>query len=156
MGVQLDIEELEAFLTNSHTMVLSTIRQSGEPFMTPLWYVFMDGAIYFSTPTRSAKVGHLKRDPRACCLIEEGEAWVDLKAVVLNCDAEFIDQESEEAANYRALSEVKYKDFRPPMQQAPSATKKHYSGSTTLVKLVPRDQEVRSWYNRKIRGMENI
>ena len=82
MGIQLDQDELDEFLESSHTMILATIRKSGEPFMTPLWYVYMDGAIYFSTPAQSAKVEHLKRDSRVCCLIEEGERWVDLKAVV--------------------------------------------------------------------------
>ena len=154
MGVNLEKAELDEFLTNSHTMILSTIRQSGEPFSVPLWYVYMDEAIYFSTPTRSAKVGHLKRDPRACCLIEEGEQWLDLKAVILNCDAEFLDQETTEAERYRERSEAKYAAFRPQMTKAPSATRKHYSGSSTLVKLIPRQTEIRSWYNCKIRGME--
>lgn len=152
MGVQLEAGELEDFLSQSHTMILSTIRQSGEPFMTPLWFVYMEGAIYFSTPTRSAKVGHLKRDPRACCLIEEGEQWLDLKAVVLNCDAEFLDPDGEEADRYRALTAEKYKDYHPVMKKAPKATQQHYSTGTSIIKLIPREQEVRSWYNRKIRG----
>lgn len=156
MGVRLESEELEEFLTESHTLILSTLRKSGEPFLVPLWYVYMDGAIYFSTPTKSAKIKHLQRDPRACCLVEEGERWVDLKAVVLNCLAEFVDQESEEAARYRQLSQEKYADFRPKLQKAPKATKAHYSGGTTLVKLVPRGKDIRSWYNRKIRGVEEF
>ena len=156
MGVNLEQKELEEFLTESHTMILSTIRKSGEPFLVPLWYVYMDGAIYFSTPTRSAKIQHLKRGPRACCLIEEGERWVDLKAVVLNCEAEFVDQESEEAEEYRKLPQAKYENYRPQMQKAPKATKQHYSGSTSPVKLVPRNHDIRSWYNRKIRGVEKL
>ena len=156
MGIKLDSEELDDFLTRSHTMILATVRKSGEPFMTPLWYVYMDGAVYFSTPTRSAKIAHLQRDSRACCLVEEGERWVDLKAVVLNCDATFVDQESDEAARYRELSAAKYADFRPQLQKAPSATRQHYATGTTLVKLTPREHEVRSWYNQKIRGVENF
>ena len=124
--------------------------------MVPLWYVYMDGAIYFSTPTKSAKIEHLKRDGRVCCLIEEGKRWADLKAVVLNCEAAFIDQDSEEAVRYRELSAAKYESYRPKLNKAPKATQKHYSGSTTLVKLVPRDKDVRSWYNRKIRGVEDF
>jgi len=155
MGVQLDQTELEEFLENSHTMVLSTIRKSGEPFMTPLWYVYMDGAIYFSTPAKSAKVGHLKQDPRACVLIEEGERWVDLKAVVMNCTAEFIDRASDEAAAIQQHTDRKYADFSPKLQNAANATKDHYS-NIVFVKLTPRDGEVRSWYNRKIRGVEKL
>lgn len=154
MGVQLDQQELEEFLTNSHTMILSTLRKFGEPFMTPLWYVYMDGAIYFSTPSRSSKVARLKRDPRACCLIEEGDHWIDLKAVVINGTAEFLEQDGDEAERYRRLSTSKYADFRPQMKKAPDATKKHYYRGSTLIKLKPNSQEIRSWYNRKIRGFE--
>lgn len=153
MGVNLEPAELDEFLEQSHTMILSTIRRSGEPFMTPLWYVYMDGCIYFSTPSKSAKVAHLERDARACVLVEEGEQWVDLKAVVLNCDAVFLDQEGEEARRFRERSQIKYQAYRPPSKKMPDATKKHYSGSTILVKLVPRAREVRSWYNQKIRGL---
>ena len=155
MGIKLEGRELEEFLETSHTMNLSTIRKSGEPFTTPLWYVYMDGAIYFSTPPTSAKVEHLKRDPRACCMIEEGLRWVDLKAVILNCDAEFVEQDSDEAARYQALSHAKYAEFRPKLENAASNTREHYA-SSVLVKLVPRESEIRSWYNRKIRGIEKL
>ena len=154
MGVQLDQRELDEFLERSHTMILSTLKESGEPFMTPLWYVYTNGCIYFSTPSRSAKIKHLKRDPRVCCLIEEEQHWIDLKAVVMSCEAEFVETGSEEATQVRELMDGKYQAFRPQFSKAPSATKKHYSGGTTVVKLVPRQQEIRSWYNRKIRGFD--
>ncbi len=154
MGVQLDENELTEFLEQSHTMILSTVRQSGEPFLTPLWYVYMDGAIFFRTPSDSAKVKHIKRDPRVCCLIEEGEQWLDLKAVVLTCDAHLVDHESMEFGRFRKRFNQKYELFRPRLDKAPDATKAHYSSGSTLVKLTPRDREIRSWYNRKIRGFE--
>ena len=152
MGVQLDSQEMEEFLKSSHTLVLATTRKSGEPFLTPLWYAYHDGAIYIRTPMKSAKVQHIKRDSRVCCMVEEGERWIDLKAVVLNCDAEIVDDE-EIAKKVAEITEEKYREFRSQLKAAPKATKKHYSGSSALIKLVPRDGEVRSWYNQKIRGM---
>ena len=155
MGIQLEREELEEFLENSHTMILSTLRKSGEPFMTPLWYVYMDGAIYFSTPAHSAKVEHIKRDPRVCCLVEEGKRWVDLKAVILNCVAEPVDTDSDEADRIRERTDIKYAAFSPKIQNASNTTQNHYS-NINYYKLVPREREVRSWYNRKIRGVEKL
>lgn len=152
MGVQLDPEELEEFLTNGHTLILATTRQSGEPFLTPLWYAYYEGAIYIRTPMKSAKVQHIKRDPRVCCMVEEGERWIDLKAVVLNCDVEIVDDE-EVSEKVSEITEEKYRNFRPNMKAAPKATKKHYSGSSALLKLIPKQGEVRSWYNQKIRGL---
>lgn len=153
MGVQLDDQELERFLDAGHTLILGTIRKSGEPFLTPLWYVYRDGALYVRTPSRSAKVQHVRRNPRVCCLLEEGERWIDLKAAVLSCDAEIVEDEALCATIDKIFSE-KYADFTPNLKAAPKATSNHYAGATTTLKLSPRPGETRSWYNRKIRGME--
>lgn len=156
MGVQLNDAELDEFLRRGHTLILGTIRRSGEPFLTPLWYVWDQGAIWFRTPTRAAKVAHLRRDPRVCCLVEEGERWIDLRAVVINGEATIVDNEGQAAERFAELMDEKYQAFRFQMNTAPDATKKHYSGSSTLMKVVPRAGEIRSWYNRKIRGLENL
>ena len=156
MGVQLDDDELDEFLRQGHTLILGTIRRSGEPFLTPLWYVWDNSAIWFQTPSRAAKVAHLRRDPRVCCLVEEGDRWIDLRAVVINGDAVIIDKDAPEAVRFAELMHEKYKAYRFQMTTAPDATKKHYSGSSTLIKVVPRSGETRSWYNRKIRGLENL
>lgn len=152
MGVQLDQQEMDEFLKNGHTLILATVRKSGEPFLTPLWYVYHDGAFLIRTPMKSAKVQHIKRDSRVCCMVEEGDKWVDLKAAVINCDAEFVGDEAL-GETFASLMGSKYRGFRPEMKAAPKATKKHYSGSSALIRLVPREGEIRSWYNRKIRGM---
>lgn len=153
MGVQLDDAELERFLAVGHTLILGTSRRSGEPFLTPLWYVYHEGALWVRTPARSAKVEHVRRDPRVCCLLEEGERWVDLKAAVLSCDAEIVEDETL-CATIDELFREKYANFGPNMKATPKATKRHYSVLTTTLKLVPRPGDVRSWYNQKIRGVE--
>lgn len=152
MGIQLNESELAEFLEKGHTLILATLRKSGEPFLTPLWYAYHEGAIYFSTRAESAKVRHIKRDPRVCCMVEEGQRWIDLKAAVINCTAELI-EDHDMKAKVAGLTSEKYAAFRPNIQAAPKATRKHYSASSALVKLTPIDGEVRSWYNRKIRGM---
>ena len=156
MSVRLSQEEIDEFLAGGHTLILATLRKSGEPFLTPLWYVYDDGALFIRTPARSAKVQHIRTDPRVCCLVEEGERWVDLKAVVMNCDAEFIESDESVEERFAQLMNEKYKAFRPQLKKAPTATKKHYAGKSALIRLTPRETEVRSCYNRKIRGMENI
>lgn len=154
MGVQLDDQELEQFISNGHTLILGTSRKSGEPFLTPLWYVYRDGALYVRTPSKSAKVQHVRRDARVCCLLEEGERWIDLKAAVLSCNAEIVEDEAL-CATIDQMFREKYAEFTPNLKSAPKATSGHYGGATTTLKLTPRPEEVRSWYNRKIRGMES-
>ena len=67
MGVRLTEEEINEFLNGSITLIIATTRKSGEPFMTPIWYVWMDGAFWARTSMDSPKVKHVKRDPRVCC-----------------------------------------------------------------------------------------
>ena len=153
MGVQLTQDEIDEFLTNGHTVILATTRQSGEPFMTPLWYVYENGAMYLRTRAKSAKAKHIANNPRVCLLVESGERWVDLQAVVMNCDAEVVDDEAENRRIQKLLGE-KYAEFRGEVRKAPKATKKHYAAASVVYKCVLREGEVRSWYNRKLRGLE--
>jgi nitroimidazol reductase NimA-like FMN-containing flavoprotein (pyridoxamine 5'-phosphate oxidase superfamily) len=150
MGVRLTEEEQDAFLTQGHTLILSTVRQSGEPFMTPNWYVWMDGAFFMRTTAKAAKVKHIRRDPRVCCMVEQGERWVDLQAVIASCDADFVDDEAL-IARFLEAFERKYADFRFDRGAAPEATLKHYGGDWYVIRMTPREGEVRSWYNAKVR-----
>jgi nitroimidazol reductase NimA-like FMN-containing flavoprotein (pyridoxamine 5'-phosphate oxidase superfamily) len=151
MGVRLTDEELNEFLGNSHTLIIATTRKSGEPFMTPVWYVWMDGAFWARTGADSPKVKHIKREPRVCCLVEEGEKWVDLRAAIVSCDAEIITDQGEIERIGEALDK-KYASFRMDQAAVPDATKKHYASTRAIIKMTPRPGEkLRSWYNRKIR-----
>jgi len=150
MGVQLTQEELDEFLTNSLTVHVATIRKSGMPLLTALWYVWMDGGIFFGTFEASPKIQHIKRDPRAAFIVEEGDQWVDLKAVTAGCDATIVTDE-ETLKRYHALRDAKYEGKSLPRSTLPTATQKHYSRDRVIIKLTPRPGELKSWYNRKIR-----
>ena len=150
MGVKLTPEEVDAFLTTGHTLIIATIRKSGEPFMTPIWYVWEDGAFYASTRAASSKVQHIKRDPRVCCMVEDGEMWLDLRAVIANCDAEFVTDEAT-IERIRAANQKKYAAFRTDPAKMPNATSSHYATESVLIRMTPRPGELRSWHNRKIR-----
>ena len=151
MGIRLEGRELDEYLANGHTLILATTRKSGEPFTTPLWYVWMNGAFYTDTIARSAKVKHILRDPRVCCLVEDGKAWVDLRAVVANCTARIV-EDPEEQRLYNEARERKYAAFRRDDAKVPAVTQRHYEQARAILKLTPRTGEIRSWYNRKIRG----
>jgi len=150
MGVKLDDLELAEFLNDGHTLIMATIRKSGMPSLTPIWYVYHDGAFFIRTPAKSPKIQHIKQDPRVCCMLEEGEKWVDLKAAVLSCDAEIIEDEELCKTIGRDFS-TKYAEFSPNLKSTPKATTKHYSSKTATVKLTPRPEDIRSWFNQKIR-----
>jgi PPOX class probable F420-dependent enzyme len=150
MGVRLTEDEIDEYLASGHTLIIATTRKSGEPFMTPIWYVWMDGSFWVRTGPKSAKVQHIRRDPRVCCMVEEGEAWIDLKAVIANCDATFV-EDPELTARVGEALDAKYAAFKLNRSTLPDATRNHYAGERTFIRMTPRPDEIRSWWNRKIR-----
>ena len=149
MGVSLTSEETVEFLRTAHTLILSTIRKSGAPLATPLWFLYENGCFYVSTLRKSAKMGHIRRDPRVCVLVEDGKHYLDLRAVVASCTAEVVEDRAE-FDRIDAAIKTKYTDFAVDFSKAGQATQQHYQYQVIL-RLVPVPGASRSWHNRKLR-----
>jgi PPOX class probable F420-dependent enzyme len=79
----MDIEEARQFLRENHSAIVCTIRQNGEPTMSPIAVgVDDEGYAVISSRETAFKVKHLRRDPRVwlCCLTRQfyGE-WLLIK-----------------------------------------------------------------------------
>jgi nitroimidazol reductase NimA-like FMN-containing flavoprotein (pyridoxamine 5'-phosphate oxidase superfamily) len=150
MGVRLTEDETWDMLTNSHTGIITTLRRDGWPISLPMWFVVMDRKIYMRTLAASKKALRIRRDERACFMVESGEAWKDLAAVVVPVRASLIDPASEEAKGALTALGAKYKGFGLPQKQVPEATKKHYGASNVVIRLDPAGRII-TWNNAKIR-----
>jgi PPOX class probable F420-dependent enzyme len=147
VGVRLGENEIEEFLASAHTAIVATLRQDGSPLALPMWFVMVDGSPYIRTIAQSAKAEHLRRDPRICFTVEQGEAWAELKAVVLSGSAVFeVDQELR--ARVDAVFAEKYRDYLMP-SAAPDATRRAYAVERVYLRIVV-DEPARSWDNAKI------
>lgn len=74
-------DEIQAFLSEKHTLQVATIDHDGYPHLVAMWYVFVDGRVVFWTYARSQKAVNLRRDPRLTCLVETGELYEELRGV---------------------------------------------------------------------------
>ena len=72
-------------LTRSHDYWLATTRPDGRPHVMPVWGVWLDGALWFSSGLRSRKARNLAADPR--CAVTTDDA---LEPVVLEGTAELV------------------------------------------------------------------
>lgn len=149
MGVRLTDDEAWAELTAAHTGILTTLRRDGRPVPLPVWFVVRDRRVYVRTPARTHKVAHVERDPRATFLVERGERWAELCAVMLHADVTFVDAGSERDAVEGLLAE-KYARFRTDDAQLPDATRAHYAVESAVLKLTPVGRLV-TWDNSKLR-----
>jgi PPOX class probable F420-dependent enzyme len=141
--------EISDFLATSHTGILATLRSGGAPAMVPLWFVLLDGSVYVRTLRSSAKAKHVMDDPRVSFLVESGQAWVELKAVVLHGVAELVDTPELTSRIDAALAE-KYADFLMP-SSTPSHTREHYAASRVYIRIVPTRRTL-TWDNSKLRS----
>ena len=68
----------EERLTRSHDYWCATTWPDGRPHVMPVWAVWLDGALWFSSAPTSRKARNLERDPR--CVLTTDDA---LEPVVL-------------------------------------------------------------------------
>jgi nitroimidazol reductase NimA-like FMN-containing flavoprotein (pyridoxamine 5'-phosphate oxidase superfamily) len=150
MGVRLTEEEAWERLANSHTGIITSLRRDGWPISLPMWFVALDRKIYMRTLAASKKALRIKRDERACFMVESGEAWKDLAAVVVPVRASLLDSGSDEARRALAALGAKYKGFGLPQKEVPEATRKHYGAGNVVIRLDPAGAMI-TWNNAKIR-----
>lgn len=82
--------ELEAFLAEERVVTCASIGPNGRPHLMPLWYLVEGKTISSWTFTKSQKVKNLERLPQATLQAEAGEAYLELRGAMLECDVELI------------------------------------------------------------------
>jgi PPOX class probable F420-dependent enzyme len=84
-------EEVGAYLAEQRRIILVTNGRDGMPHAVPMNYgVDEDGRIVMTSFRKSQKVRNLERDPRATLLVESGQTYAALKAVMACCRAEIV------------------------------------------------------------------
>jgi nitroimidazol reductase NimA-like FMN-containing flavoprotein (pyridoxamine 5'-phosphate oxidase superfamily) len=150
MGVRLTEDEAWEMLANGHTGTITTLRRDGWPISLPMWFAVVDRKIYMRTLAASKKALRIKRDERACFMVESGNAWKDLAAVVVPVRASLIDPAGDEARRALAAIGAKYEGWGVPQKAVPEATRKHYGGGNVVIRLEPAGDMI-TWNNAKIR-----
>lgn len=149
MAVTLDQQEIDEFLTEGHTIIFSSIDKDGFPHSVPLWYAYMDGHIYLSALGRSQRVKNLQRNQKVCCLVEAGDRWRDLKAVMVRGRVEVV-EDREEQRRFGEILRDKYAPFREAPAAMPGRVQQHYAQSRVYYKVIP-EKRLATWDNRKVR-----
>ena len=72
-GELLPWAEVERWLESARNYWVATVRADGRPHAMPVWGVWLDDAVWFSTDPRSLKGGNIARDPRIVLHLESGD-----------------------------------------------------------------------------------
>jgi PPOX class probable F420-dependent enzyme len=82
-SVKMTEEELTEFLDTNMKVQVATNGPDGQPHLTTLFYVMVDGQLFFWTYGRSQKIQNLRRDPRITCLVEDGVEYFELRGATI-------------------------------------------------------------------------
>jgi nitroimidazol reductase NimA-like FMN-containing flavoprotein (pyridoxamine 5'-phosphate oxidase superfamily) len=149
VGIDLDDEQLWAFLQEGHEGTFTSLRSDGWPISLPVWYVVKDRTVYLRTRPQTKKVARIENDPRGSFVVSSGARWAELKAAVLTCRAVPVDYELLKS-EVLALFDEKYAAFRTPAAAMPPSSQRHYKGEPVVIKLDVVDT-VLSWDNSRLR-----
>ena len=149
-------EEVDAFLAEEMTLIVTTIGKDGHPHTAPMWYFMDDGKIVFRSFTKSQKIVNLRRDPRITVLVERGIAYAELQAVMIRGTARLIDGADDPEyvlESYRRLA-ARYPMVGPePVELDPDALEQafgRFAPKNTAVVVEP--ERIASWDHTKLGG----
>lgn len=78
---KMEQSQVDEFLATPHHAIVAINRLDAPPLISPVWYLYEDGSIYFSVQADSAKCRHLRRDSRIAICIDG--AFSDTRAVTI-------------------------------------------------------------------------
>ena len=91
-------EEVAAFLAEERVVICATNGRDGWSHLMPLWYVVRDGELWSWTYAKSQKVRNLERDDHVTLQVETGEAYDQLRGVMIKARAVLHRETSDVAA----------------------------------------------------------
>jgi len=104
--VRMTPAEVTQLLASCRKVQLATISPDGWPHLVTMYYTLVDQRIAFWTYRTSQKALNLARDPRISCLVETGEAYFDLRGVLVQGIVQTITDPAEVYAIGLAIGEV--------------------------------------------------
>jgi PPOX class probable F420-dependent enzyme len=83
--------EITSFLSEgARVLQLATLDRNGAPHQAPMWFTMDNDRIVFRSFTKSQKIVNLMRDPRLSVLVEAGDAYAELRGVMIQGTATLV------------------------------------------------------------------
>jgi PPOX class probable F420-dependent enzyme len=83
-SIAMSPQELDAFLAEERNCRMATVGKSGEPHVTPLWFVWDGTALWISSIVRSQRWTDIQRDSRVAAVVDAGAGYNDLRGVEIS------------------------------------------------------------------------
>ena len=144
--IRMTDDKVAAFLAERRTLHVATLNRDGSPHLVPMYFLVVDGRVAFWTYTKSQKIRNLHRDPRITVMVEDGEAYGELRGVQIAGRAEL----TSDPALVAAFGERLFPRYFGPLDEAARAYVASAAAKRTLVTVHPT--RVVSWDHRRLGG----
>ena len=142
--IAMTTEELSAYLNEARNMSLCTIGKDGYPHVVAMSYMAKDGLIYMSSFKKAQKVVNAKRNPKVAVMVESGDAYSELKGVLIRGECEVIDEPEKV---WQIMKEVR--DFQgTTVTPTEDAVLKERAKKRAVLKITP--VKTSSWDHTKL------
>lgn len=104
LDIAMTDEERDAYLAEQRTVRLATVAADGTPHVVPLWFVWHQGSMWLNSTLGNVTVENLLGSGLATGVVDDGEAYQELRGVTLAGQVERVGDTAPEAVE-RAWSE---------------------------------------------------
>jgi PPOX class probable F420-dependent enzyme len=152
--IPMSLSEAWSFVQNHYIMTLSTVDSFGFPHSTPVWFLVIDGKIYFRAQPYKKKIRNLIKRPQVCAVVSDGELYTELRGVMIQGLAKIIDHDKPKRKLVFAMLAEKYANLRDT-KKMPRIWQERY-GTEHRVVIEINPTSIVSWDNRKWLGAQPV
>ena len=142
--IQLTSAEQAAFFREQRKGALATLDQHGFPHVVAMNYFAKDGVFYMTSYAKAQKVVNIRRNPKVALMIEKGDAYAELRGVMVRGRCEIIESAEAVRAAFAGMAEARGTTPARPSGAGDSAPKR------VVLKITP--EKITSWDHSKLGG----
>ena len=143
-NIELTPDEQAAFFRDHHKCALATLDRDGFPHVVAMNFFIKDGAFHMTSYGKAQKVLNIRRNPKVALMVEAGDAYSELRGVMVRGHCEIIEDPEAVMAAFASRAETQSNRAAASTRAVASAPKR------VVLKIVPH--RVTSWDHRKLGG----
>jgi nitroimidazol reductase NimA-like FMN-containing flavoprotein (pyridoxamine 5'-phosphate oxidase superfamily) len=140
-------DEIWKFLDSKTKLFVAFPTKDEFPHVSPVWFCILDKKIYLRTHDYKVKTG-LARSGKACCSIDEGESYKELRGIIIWGRSRVITERGL-LEKVNSIMNEKYKDLQWMEEEMPKSwVEERRKENRAFIEIIP--MKISSWDNGKV------
>ena len=129
--IRLSPEEQAVLFRTHRKAALATLDKDGFPHVVAMNYFVKDGDFYMTSYGKAQKVVNIRRNNKVALMIEEGNAYSELRGVMVRGHCEIIEDADAVSTSFAGMAEARGTTYARPQGSIDSAPKR------VVLKVIP-------------------